>query len=106
MVTILLVAGCGAPSDGSHSDVVGRNDPDSTAAWSDILARTRPCTGTQASDDREPCEGESNVTVYNTGDIAVWPATDLPPMVIELDLPEVPEQIKGPFTEKDLPAVE
>jgi hypothetical protein len=106
MGTILLTAGCGAPPDGSSNDVAGRNDPDSTAAQPDILARSPSSTETPNSGDREPCESESNVTVYRTRDVAVWPKLDPPPMVIEFDLPEIPERIKGPFTEKDLLPIE
>jgi hypothetical protein len=51
-------------------------------------------------------EGDLKVTIYNTGDVAAWPTYDPPPVVIEFDLPEVPERIRGPFTEKDLPIVE
>ncbi len=44
--------------------------------------------------------------VYSTGEDIAWPSVDPPLMEISFDLPEVPEQILGPFSEDVIPVEE
>lgn len=56
-----------------------------------------PLAVTQPSDQESgKPNGKPGTRVYNTGDSDVWPSYDLP-LVIQIEVPEVPENIRGPF---------
>lgn len=83
LVILLLIAGCGRREEVAHTAPPPAKIVDS------------------------PDSGESpGVVVYCTGEAIAWPLLPPPMMEISFDLPEVPEQILGPFSEDILPAEE
>lgn len=76
IAVLLLIAGCGRQEEVAHTASPSVKTVDS-------------------SDSGDP----PGVVVYSTGEPFVWPSIPPPMMEISFDLPEVPQQILGPFSD-------